>query len=253
METDFRAFFLLVETIIEIRRNSIFKKHNCQRSLFVVGETDFPAGGNHFFLSFTEHLVSFFCLLEKYFSKLSFVPAGGNGFSDQRKPFLFAQSFSSVETVTKINASLFLKKYHILTNENWFLGQWKPFSSIFLDSSQLLPVEAVFHLSRIYWISRNEVFTCFVCYFILSCFLQVETITEIRGKPILKDETYSCQRKPIFSIFFRYFLKWKQLFHKVETYFSISFVQLVQMIFHPIGNSIFWSVLFPCQQKSLLE
>ena len=29
METDFRAFFLLVETIIEIRRNLIVKKYSC--------------------------------------------------------------------------------------------------------------------------------------------------------------------------------------------------------------------------------
>ena len=29
METDFRAFFLLVETIIEIWRNSVFKKYFC--------------------------------------------------------------------------------------------------------------------------------------------------------------------------------------------------------------------------------
>ena len=29
METDFSAFFLLVETIIEIGRNSIFKKYYC--------------------------------------------------------------------------------------------------------------------------------------------------------------------------------------------------------------------------------
>ena len=29
METDFRALFLLVETIIEIGRNSIFKKYYC--------------------------------------------------------------------------------------------------------------------------------------------------------------------------------------------------------------------------------
>ena len=29
MEMDFRTFFLLVETIIEIRRNPIFKKCSC--------------------------------------------------------------------------------------------------------------------------------------------------------------------------------------------------------------------------------
>ena len=29
MEMDFRGFFLLVETIIEIRRNLVFEKHFC--------------------------------------------------------------------------------------------------------------------------------------------------------------------------------------------------------------------------------
>ena len=29
METDFRDFFLLMETIIEIRQNPIFKKYSC--------------------------------------------------------------------------------------------------------------------------------------------------------------------------------------------------------------------------------
>ena len=50
METDFRAFFLLVETIIEIRRNSVIK--NAMGSLFMVGEMDLPASGNHFFSPF---------------------------------------------------------------------------------------------------------------------------------------------------------------------------------------------------------
>ena len=38
-----------------------------------------------------------------------------------------------------------------------------------------------------------------------------------------KDIPYSCYWTPIFSIFFRYFLKQKQLFRIVETYLSISF------------------------------
>ena len=82
METDFRAFFLLVETIIEIRRNSVFKNIPARGSLFMVEETDFPASGNHFFfLYFSETLISFFRLVEKYFSTKSFIPAGGSGFS----------------------------------------------------------------------------------------------------------------------------------------------------------------------------
>ena len=40
------------------------------------------------------------------------------------------------------------------TSENQFFF-------IFLDSSQLLPVEAVFHLTRTCWKRGNEVFICF--------------------------------------------------------------------------------------------
>ena len=80
METDFRAFFLLVETTIEIRRNSIFKKHK-GGSLLAVEETDFPARGNHFFFSIFQRLLSpFFRLVEKYFSMKSFIPAGETDF-----------------------------------------------------------------------------------------------------------------------------------------------------------------------------
>ena len=45
METDFRGFFLLVETIIEIRQNPISARGN----LFSLRETDFLANRNHFF------------------------------------------------------------------------------------------------------------------------------------------------------------------------------------------------------------
>ena len=78
----------------------------------------FRLGENIFLLHFSETPVSFFCLVEKYFSTKFFIPGGGNGFSAYWKPFWFPQSFSSVENVTEINGSQFLKKDHILTNEN---------------------------------------------------------------------------------------------------------------------------------------
>ena len=67
METNFRAFFLLVETIIEIRQNSVFKNIPAKESSFMVRETNFLTSGNHFFLYFSETPVSFFFLVEKYF------------------------------------------------------------------------------------------------------------------------------------------------------------------------------------------
>ena len=84
----------------------------------MVGKIDFPASGKHFSSPFFRDSCQFFCLAEKYFSTKSFIPGGGNGFSGYWKPFWFAQSFSSVENVTEINGSQFLKKDHILTNEN---------------------------------------------------------------------------------------------------------------------------------------
>ena len=56
IETDLRAFFLLVETIIKIRQIQFLKNISARGSLFVVGETDFPASGNHLFSSFSRLL-----------------------------------------------------------------------------------------------------------------------------------------------------------------------------------------------------
>ena len=158
IEADFRAFILLVETIIEIRRNIQYLKNISAREiLFLEEEMDFPASGNHFFPFLRDSCQFLFRLVEKYFSTKSFIPVSGNRFFGLWNPFSFVQSFSlDVETVTEISRSQFLKKDHILTNKNRFSGLWKPFSSIFLDSSQLLPVEAVF-LSAETW---KQVFVC---------------------------------------------------------------------------------------------
>ena len=43
-----------------------------------------------------------------------------------------------------------------------FWASGNHFFSIFLDSSQLIPMEAVFHLTRRYWKRGNEVFICFL-------------------------------------------------------------------------------------------
>ena len=80
-----------------------------RRSLSVVGEKDFPASGNHCFSPFFKDSCQFFSVW--YFSTKSFIST--DRFSSYWKPFSFAQSFSSVETVTKINGSELLKKDHI--------------------------------------------------------------------------------------------------------------------------------------------
>ena len=75
-----------------------------------------------------------------------------------------------------------------------------------LDSSQLLPVEAVFLSTGTYWKRGNELFVCWKQYWKLLLKL---------GKSIFKDKPYSCQWTPIFFNFF-------QRFFKVEAAFSYS-------------------------------
>ena len=79
METDFKACFLLVETIVEIRQNPIFKTYFCWGKLFLLGETDFRLTifGNHFFRHFSE------------------TPTADSVFSSSRKVF-FNEIFQSV-------------------------------------------------------------------------------------------------------------------------------------------------------------
>ena len=71
---------------------------------------------------------------------------------------------------------------------------------------------------------------------------------KLGGIEFFKDEPNSCQWTTIFQ-FFRYFLKWKQLFGIVETYFSIFFSWPVQTDFLPSGNSIFEECYFTASRN----
>ena len=80
---------------MELGKIQFLKNIPARVSLSVVEETDFPAGGNHFFLHFSEAPVSFFPSgKKKYFSTKSFIATCGNGFSGYWKPFSFVQRFS---------------------------------------------------------------------------------------------------------------------------------------------------------------
>ena len=83
METDFRIFFLLVKTIIEIRWDPVLKNIPRRESFFLLWEADLLASANHFFLHFSETLETlFFPYSGKVFSLTkSFIPASENGFS----------------------------------------------------------------------------------------------------------------------------------------------------------------------------
>ena len=119
--TDSRGFFLLVESIIEIRWNAIFKKISCQWEDYSCKWTiDFLASGNHCFSIFQIFLpVTSFELVETDFL------ASGNhfllfrGFSSQWKP-----SLKLVETNFKRTSIFYPIKTDFLAIGNHFL----PFS-----------------------------------------------------------------------------------------------------------------------------
>ena len=115
-----------------------------------------------------------------------------------------SEFFLVTETVTDISGSQFLKKDYISTNANCFCGWWKTFSFIFLDSSQLLPVKAIFPSNRSYFLVNR----------------------------------HSSQWKRVFCLQESQFLKTNHT-PAVETYFPISFTRLVQTDFLLSGKSIF--------------
>ena len=81
----------------------------------------------------------------------SFIPDSVNRFSD-RKLFSFVQrSFLLVETVSESSESQYLKRDHILTNVTDVLVSRNDFSFIFLDSSEMLQMEAVYSRTGIYF------------------------------------------------------------------------------------------------------
>ena len=113
--------------------------------------------------------------------------------------------------------------------------------------------KAVFHLARTYWKRGNEVFICFLSIVLFrDFFCKWKLLLKLRRSQFFKDEPYSCQQTPIFSIIQRFF--------KVEAALPYS-GNLFFNILHTAGTNgysaqwkqYFWSVLFYCQQKPLLE
>ena len=83
--------------------------------------------------------------------------------------------------------------------------------------------------------SGNEFFLCWEQYcFIPSFFCYWTLLLKLGESQFSKTNHILASEHKFFN-----FLKWKQLFWKVETSFSISFIQLVQTDFLPRGNSIF--------------
>ena len=66
-------------------------------------------------------------------------------------------------------------------------------SPIFLDSSQLLPVEAVFHLTRTYWERGNEVFISFLSIVLFRDFFSKwKLLLKLGRSQVFKGEPHSC-------------------------------------------------------------
>ena len=152
METEFRAFFLLVEATIEIRRNSIFKKHSCQKKLIAAKGNGSSGQWKPFFSPFFRDSSKFFSVQQKSF--LSEILQSGQWkrtFWLGRTVFFCSKVFLLVETVTETNGNQFLQKDHILTNINDFLASGSHFlsftqtaASCYLQKQFILQPEYIF-------------------------------------------------------------------------------------------------------------
>ena len=83
----------------------------------------------------------------------SFIPDSGNRFSDWKLFSFVERSFFLVETVSESSESQYLKTDHILTNVTDVLVSRNHFSFIFLDSGQMLQMEAVYCPTGIYFLA----------------------------------------------------------------------------------------------------
>ena len=84
----------------------------------MAGEIDFPARGKHFSSPFFRDSCEFFLSSRKAFFNEILHSGWWKRIFWLLEIFWFPQSFSSVENVSEINGSQYLKKDHILTNEN---------------------------------------------------------------------------------------------------------------------------------------
>ena len=81
----------------------------------------------------------------------SFIPASANSFSEWKPFFFCSEVFPPVETVTESSESQYLKRDHILSNVADVLISRNHFSFNFLDSGQMLEMQAVYFPTRIYF------------------------------------------------------------------------------------------------------
>ena len=78
-----------------------------------------------------------------------FIPASGNEFSDSKSFFFVQRFFLLMETTVDSSESQYLKRDQILSNVADILVSGNHFSFNFLDSGQLLQMEAVYSPTRI--------------------------------------------------------------------------------------------------------
>ena len=127
--------FVLVETIIEIRRKQFWKKELILASaqlIFWLAETIF-------FFIFHRLLLVIYCLLETSFNKILYSGYCKFIFWLVETAFFCSEVFPSSETIAEISGSQLLKKDQILINVTDFLAggsHFLPFSQTAVNSYQ---------------------------------------------------------------------------------------------------------------------
>ena len=164
--------------------------------------------------------------------------ASGNGFSGSDiLSFIF-----SLKPSLPLEGDQYLKKS--------YLCQWKSFSLIFLDtdsngSSLLVHLYRIFQLILHPGQWKRFLVNYKPFAFIRSFFLLVETIHEIKCRPIFKEEQYSCSLEPFSWIFSDIPSSVSSFFRLVETEFSLDpSSRLVYTDFGLISNLVFFRSFF---------
>ena len=121
--------------------------------------------------------------------------------------------------------------------------QWKQF---FPSTESYFPANASFRLLKMcFFICRKHYSFLFRVFFLL-----MKTIDEIRESLFLRTN-YTPSSGHLFFQFFQRFLKKKQFFRIMETYFSISFIWLVQTNFLLSGKVFFGRSYFAASRNHI--
>ena len=185
--------FVLVETIIEIRRKQFWKKELILASaqlIFWLAETIF-------FFIFHRLLSVIYGLLETSFNKILYSGYCKFIFWLVETAFFCSEVFPSSETIAEISGSQLLKKDQILMWLTFWLVEAIFFhflrqQSTATSGSSLFYNWSIFFSQSFIPASTSKFFVYWKHCFFVRFFLLVENIIEIREKSTFKDAPYSC-------------------------------------------------------------